>query len=258
MELITIENLSNIEQHVWDELGIRHSLPPHAILPRREELAKLFLKEKGKYVRKYVPFQIPDVPGEPKQWLANVSGNPLLPKEITFPQTDRKTGLTVYLKKPNPLATPVTVKHKMQRGQERALDGEGKETALNLPPVTIKFPPGTRLQVSDSIANWLIMRDDMQEDDCRGRLIRCREPSEFEPNESWDYDDIRLYAEMMDAPVDLKKAFPPAKSVKGDTDVLKERLVNTLFFFLVDEKYSLPPKHAFDAKKAGKVPESEE
>jgi hypothetical protein len=174
----------------------------------------------------------------------------MLPKELSFEQTDRKTGIVSFHKKPNPLSIPTWVRHKMQRGQERGLDGEGKETAINLPPMSIKIPPAHRFHVSESIANWLIMMDDMQEDDCRGRLAWCREPAEFEPNESWDYEDVRLFSQLMDLPLDLKKAFPPAASLKGGSDETKERLINTLFYFLVDERYSLPTKLAFENAKA--------
>ncbi len=264
MGIVALENLSDVEQYAWGSDNLRHSIQPKAIVSRPTEIAGLFLNQVGKYVRKYVPFSIPEIPGEPKLWVANVTGNPAIPKEVTFKYTNKKTGVEEWLKKPHPHAPPITISYRMQQGSAPAIDGEGKESSVNLPSVLIKFPSASRYPVSKSIANWLVNEmDAMQETDCVGRLVFCRGPSEFEPNDSWDYDDVRLYVSLMGSvPLDVKKVFPPSNQLKNGTDEKKEQLLNALFFYLIDAKYGLVPYGAFQAAKAsrdaGKTPAKED
>lgn len=253
MDSVLLENLSNLEQHVWDDQGSRHTLPARAILARSPQVAELFLKNNAKFVRQHTRVAVPEIPGEPKIWLANMTGNPAAQKELTVAQQDRKTGLTVYFKKPNPLATATTIKYKMGRGQEPARDMDGKETALNLPPIKVVFPPHHREPVSMTYANWLLMMDDQQEDDCRGRLVRCREPQEFEPSLDWSYDDLRLYAQLLDVGIDLKKAHPVKTALKSSQEEAVERLYEALWFYVVDPQYSLPNKTGFEKAKASGI-----
>lgn len=250
--MIQIENFSNVEQHVWDEGGIRYSIPASSVVMRSTDIATLFLTQRSKYVRRYTPSNIPDREGEKKIWIANVTGNPAAKKQITIMETDKKTGLSTPFHRDNPLAMAVTVSQRMQQGQVPMMDQQGGDNVLNLPAILIKIPPATRIQAPVSIATWLLTMDETQDDEhARGRLVKCRAPTEYEPNESWDYDDIRLYAREMQAPIDLKKAFPPASSFKANgTDKAKEELLHALFFYLIDERYTLPPRAAIEAAKA--------
>jgi hypothetical protein len=251
MELVTLENFASVDQHAWDEKGVRHTIAANSVVHRDVSLAKLFLSQAGKFVRKYKPLPMPNgIPGEGYMWLANMTGNPILPKELKVEQTDRKTGIVSFITKVNPLAQAVTVGQRYGQGQAHGTETDGSPTLINLPAVWIKIPPITRVRAPISIGKWLLMMDGDQEADCRGRLIACRAPTEFEPNESWDYDDMRLFAQLMDAPIDTKKAYPPARELKNAVDEYKEKLFNNLFYFIVDERYQLPPKHAFDAAKA--------
>jgi len=251
--MLQIENFSNVEQHVWDDKdGKRYSIPANTIVMRSPDVAALFLTQRAKFVRKYVPSTIPDRPNEKKVWIANVTGNPRAKKTYTFSETDKKTGLTVNSERENPLATATTVVQRMIGGQEPGIDREGGETLINLPGVVIRIPPATRVQAPQTIANWLLTMDETQDDiHAHGRLVKCRAPSEFEPNESWDYDDIRIFAREMQTDIDLKKAFPPARSFKdGAVEKAKEDLLHALFFYLIDERYTLPPRQAIEAAKA--------
>lgn len=250
--MIQLENYSNVEQHVWDTDGKRYSIPAHSIVLRSSDIAQLFLEQRSKYIRKYVPSTIPDRPNEKKVWIANATGNPQAKKTYQLAETDRKTGLTVHKELENPLAIATTVSQRMVGGQEPGMDREGGETLVNLPSILIKIPPATRVHAPQSIANWLLTMDETQDDPhARGRLIKCRAPTEYEPNESWDYDDIRIFAREMQAPVDLKKQFPPASSFKGGAvEKAKEELLHALFFYIIDERYTLPPRQAIEAAKA--------
>ncbi len=254
MDNVALENISEVEQYAWGSDNVRHSIAPRSIVNRRGEIATLFLSQVGRYVRKYTAFMMPEIPGEPKLWVANATGNPALPKEVSFEVTNKKTGQTEWHKKPHPLASPITISYRMQQGQAPAIDGEGRESSVNLPSVPIKFPPSSRYPVSRSYANWLVNEmDALQESDCVGRLKFCRGPSEFEPNDSWDYDDIRLYVSMMGGvPLDVKKAFPPSSQLKAGSDAKKEELLHALFFYLIDDRYGLVPYQAFQAAKASR------
>lgn len=246
MEAVTLENTSDETMHVFDAKGIRHSILPMSVAVRPQEIADLFLTTKSRYVRKYRASSIPDRPGERKMWLANVTGNPAASDTIEVQRMDRKTGLTIYEKRPNPLKAPQAVQYRMQRGQEIGIAEDGKEFWLNLSAVKVRFPSAQRFPVSESIAKWLLQRDAMQDEGNVGKIVDCRPPSDFEPNESWPYDHVRIYAGLMQVPIDLKKEFPPAMQAQGDVSELRDKLLHALFFFLINEKYTLPNKAAFD------------
>lgn len=249
---MALENISNEPQHVFAEDGTRHTIPAAAVSVRPLPVAELFLRNRSRYIRRYEAFKVPHIYGEKQVWVANMTGNPATPETVEVPQTDRKTGLTTWTKRPHPLKQPQEVKYRMQLGQEPGFDQEGKETAFNLTPVRIRFPAGKRYPVSERYARWMLQRDAMQEDGHTGKIAECRAPTDFEPTEEpsefWTYDKIRIYIGLMgdQVKIDLKKDFPPASQVRGNIDEMREKLYHALFFYLVNEEYELPNKAAFN------------
>jgi hypothetical protein len=258
VEYITLQNRSETEpQHVFvvekGGKGRRYSIPPAHVMPFPRDIAEQFLRDCGRWVCIYKQVYIPaSEPGMPKAWVANMTGNPSQPVQISVIRVEHGEKVTVMV--PNPLRIPTPLRFKISRSQETIKTEDG-ETTYNWPPDMLCLPPFARLEIPANVALQIQNRDSMQDEGHRGRVARCRAPSAFEPNETWDYDDLRAYAVITAPQVfvegRMNKAFPPATKCK-DRDELEARkwdLLHDLFFIQVDDNYNLPTREQFEALK---------
>ena len=243
MDTVNIYNTSEVEQTAFTDDGKRHQLGPYEIRLMPEDIAKAFLSQRGRYVQPYVAVQLPRVAGEDIVWIANATGNPFDPDKIKLKKFDPKTNIEEMYEVENPRkkARPLTREMQSEQKVVRSKHGTFFES-LSFPPTKIKIPPFTRHPASRSIAEWLVRRDYQQDDLHKGSLVICRQPSGFEPNDSWSVDEIYTYAEIVDDQTKWRKRF-----VAIDKDhESRVRLLNALFFRLIDERYALPPRDYFE------------
>ncbi len=261
--VIVLQNTSSTPQHVYFD-DKRWTLYGLQTLPFPKEIAEVFLQERSKYVHKYVASPVPRIQGAMEVWMANVTGNPFLPETVKVWRKIK--GEMTELEKPNPLRTPVPVIEYISGGQ---IIRQGEEAAddisVNLPKIKVELPPFTRLLVPAPYADRILERDGMGSDGWAGKVMLCREPSAFEPNETWAFDDVRLYAMLLDVDtfgslVDPKSkncmfkqenAYKDAKGAKQANLILelKHKLLDMVFFRLVDDRFAYPSKAEFDDYK---------
>lgn len=254
---ISIQNLTDEMQQIWLD-GEAHVLYAREIRPVPDTIADGFLDQRPKFVREYSGV-ICDIrrPGEPLVWLANVTGNPFLPKIISRIRVVK--GREETFEKVNPLTIPTVFTQKHGRGTR--VEGEQHEAkSYHLGFAIISLPPFTRHPFPYSIAEWLVVRDGRQDEGHVGKIVQCRAPQEdgFEPNMTWTLDDMRLYADLVDRGQSIvvsDKALMgigPADTYETNVDVEKAKvaLYRMLFFKLVNEKISLPDRTVFARAKA--------
>jgi hypothetical protein len=253
-DVIRLQNLADTAQKVFSDDGKMIIIPPYGVEAFRESVARLFLKECGKHVQVFRETVFEPMPGEPNVWIANVTGNPFLPKEAPDVEYDPLRKKEIEIRIPNPNKRPRTVK-RVKIGTEVDVSGghgpHGIERVSN-PPKIVAIPPHTRMVCPRPIAKWLIDKDAAQERKFQGSLIECRAPTAFEPNITWPLHEVALYSHIVDKdkfplkPAEYR-AMRDGEKLTGDKDVdeLKKEYLYKVFFLLVDDKYALPHENAF-------------
>lgn len=260
-DVVKLQNTTEIEQSIYHN-GRRYSLPAQTMEPFPREIAMRFLEERAQYVCVFVPSSVPRaLENEGLVYVANMSGNPFAPPKVTV--TRYYKGTEELIEIDNPMRIPRVIRHQMGIGQVY-LDAENGEPdekeSINRPRVLIAIPPYSRIPVPLHVAEFLYGRDSRQEPHMRGTILPARPPVLFEPNETWPLDDVRLYAGLMD-PHSFAAFLDKTKSVnailseaeyKGDgvrIDDARRRMLNALFFRLVDSRYPLVDEREFRDKK---------
>jgi hypothetical protein len=260
-EVFTLRNVSDTPQHVFinDRRETIHGLQTR-VLPL--DVARLFLEQRGKYVVKHESPAIPVMAGFGSVWVANLSGNPFLPEKVTVKVKDRRTNMYVDELVDNPLRKPFYIRERISQGQvvQESTKGEGGQESINLPKMVIEIPPYERVLVPGPIAYTLLTRDSIREDLIRGQVGQCRAPGEFEPNETWALDDVRLYAGLLDFHAfrpyldsKLETCIKPESAFGGNKSRVAEerkKLLDLIFFKVINEEITLPDPREFAQKKA--------
>ena len=257
-ETATIYNHTDLDQHAYELGGKRHSLGPFEIRVVPTEVAQLFLAQRGKFVQPYVALALPRVPGEDLVWIANVTGDPFAPATVKVLYFDRDKNMEVEQEVPNPRykARPITRKMNGQQTIQAAESGEpGAKESVSHPEITIKLPPFSRHSCSRSIADWLERRDAQQDELMVGSIKIVRAPTDYEPNDSWSQEEMLAYGELIDGTVDWRARWGVPQTGDGfqeEVRKVKIDLLNALFFKVIDERYSLPPREFVKAALAEK------
>jgi hypothetical protein len=249
--LTTIQNLTDVAQKViWDDRI--EVLQPYSTREVSRGLAMAFIERRAGYVVEYVPAVVPSpVEGDARVWIANATGNPFLPKKL-FDKVVRK-GVETIIELDNPLCTPVAITHMMSQSQivQPAPRDPNSMESVNLPRLPVRIPPFQRIMVGQTVANWLIRRDQQQARHHIGKLVTCDQPADYEPNDTWPLDEIREYACFID---DVKfrrdhsewgDVLGPAENeLNGEAAVLdaKITLLHKLFFTLIDRRFAKPSR----------------
>jgi len=252
----SVRNLTPKVQSVFDkdgatgEAGLRYDLQPHDVREYPVALADLFLQDRAKYVVEYEPVEIPSKHGEEKVWIANATGNPMLPEKIWATRVEK--GKVIPIEIPNPLRVERVLSRIMQGDWTVVAsdDGSGKESRPG-PQLRFDFPPFKRFYVSRTYAEWNLRRDATQEEHMRGQLIECAEPRDFEPNDSWSLTRLQAYVECLGyhpllAREDLigqpESTYPNRDAVEK----AKNTLLRALFFSLLED-ISVPDESSFES-----------
>lgn len=243
---VRLQNLTDFPQRIFNDDGKMLELAPKAVELFKAPVAKLFLKQRGQYVRIYEDVVVPPIPGAHTVWIANMTGNPGVKEKVKVEVYDPEIKKSKKVEITNPLREPVLLKKRMP-GDE--VD-EGPDDRRSLPGALVMVPAYSRLPVPEPVAVWLETRDSMQDVERRGSVMRARPPTNFEPNTTWPYHEILFYAYMVDSnEFALKKPeFTRAKSGQyGDAFEKKSEVLKRLFFYLVDDRVNLPGEDAFKA-----------
>lgn len=254
LSFLRLENMSEYPQSVFDEEGVRHTIPEYEVRTFSEDIGEKFLAERTQFVRMFTPTIIPSKPGMPTAWVANMTGNPFLPSEVEVERVIH--GELTKIKVPNPLKVPCTLNFEFAQDQEvvRNEDDAHGDDVINHPPHKLRLPPYSRQSVPADMAMWMQERDGLQDPAHIGKVKRCRAPGEngFEPNETWKYDDIRIYAALIDDKhIDLDTEFPAEERLAEDNiPKARDGLLRSVFFRIVDTRFSMPTRAAFERAKA--------
>jgi hypothetical protein len=257
----TVQNISTVDQRVYDEDGVMgvagqsYIIHPGSVQTLPEELADLFLERRRGFVISYEATQIPNIPGEPLFWLANGTGNPMLPE--TIEEKTRHDGKIVVNKIPNHMRVPRVVEMSMGGGQRTVKDSDGIESSENIPPILFAIPPYRRVAVCRTYYDFLERRVTMLDEHARTTLFAARAPGMCEPSEEWPLDVLRAYAQLLEYKPILQKpelyGKPEAdyKLLNGELDtpaIMEQRktLAAALFFVCCDPAHELPGTQTFE------------
>lgn len=206
-------------------------------------------------------------------WVANMTGCPYYPASISVTRYDPVARKQYIEELPNPVREEQRTLRREMKGGTQIVQGKSGEEQVNLPNVVIELKG--RKQLPPAHAEWFIKRasnaavvsGSPQSPDA----IRSRPPSDFEPDESWDYDDIILYCELVSSQLrrSLKtasqlKATPEFRRNKDETEsaynkrfkrLMKQAtqtvLYEHLYYYLVNPRIALPTRSQFEARKKG-------
>ena len=205
-------------------------------------------------------------------WLANMTGDPDAPSEITTEMYDSKLRRHVPDRQPNPIKTPRLLKEWAEGGQKQYTAKDGTPEALNLPGKWQVLPQFRRKQFDKGTAQWFMNRCSNATVQAQGyntcAAIKSRPPSAFEPDNGWSLDDMRVYLKLTDADAPLgpteaeiagmAKDVPDSEYDSEDYErrvrTAKRECMKRIYFRLINPKYRLPTKKAFDEFTGAKKP----
>jgi hypothetical protein len=251
-----VRNRTSVEQFVLVE-GKRYTLLPHSIDVFDEKVCRRFLEEREGCELTSAMNEVSDnvTPGEEKVWLYNTSGNPDAPSLVDTLAVKDKQRVTIQI--PNPLLRPLVITRTMG-GAQVIRNNE----SLNFPGRTLSIAPYTRKAFNVTDAQFIMRRDQGQAPEMRGAIAYARTPNgKEEPNTSWEYEDLRLYAGLVDR--DAFRNLPTLNGLKHQAAQLrgqgvtnaevieraKAELFRRLWFRVVNPIYPLPKMEEFWAYK---------
>lgn len=243
VKLVPIRNRSKLDQFILMngeriEIKAYHTkvVPPNVADAFTENCSPHVVREDGisQIVDDYIP--------GPRVWLMNTTGNPDEPETLQIKKVTK--GGIVFEDVRNPKHEPIVIKQTKDGGQQPARM-RGEDTVLNMGRTTIVIYPYSRMAFDKETADWLLRRDASQMETMRGCLKPAREPAGHEPNDSWELEDLQLYAMMLG----IEKVGPKrstlkkqarGRSVEELVDETKTELLKRLFFRYADLDYPLP------------------
>jgi hypothetical protein len=180
-------------------------------------------------------------------WVANMTGNPDLPETVTVdgPYSKEKRQWTKEAI-PNPKLQPVTQQRWFDLGEEEYRTVQGV-FARNLGRELIAISPYKRMRLPENVAKWFLRRDGRGQVEHRGAVIESRQPSSFEPTNSWELDDIKLWVSLIEPSIAAK--IKTTAQCPTERDLLDEKklALRRAFFLAANPKYPLPSRAKFDS-----------
>lgn len=258
---ILLQNTTDVDQIVYVEDGksdepVSYTLPADTARYYRPELAQLFLEQRGRFVRKYEEVDLPEILGRPNTWVANMTGSPFLRDKARLKRFKDGKWTQIEIDNPNKKPTILTFEVNMGQRMEERPDGP---YYYNLGSTQFHVAPGHRKYVPELVAEQILGSDQAQESDLQGKMIACREPAEFEPNELWPMQDVVAYAILLDKKtfnathlatlLGGKQAEVLEKENPAQLEEAKYVLLQQVRYRLFDEKYTAPTEAAFKAFK---------
>ena len=252
METVKLTNRTSVRKPVWvsrDGLMQEVVLLPNSSAALDSDVAAKMLEAYPGAVTLYQEQAFSYAAGEPSVFVANLTGNPFVPDTIEALVDGRVQVI------PHPLARPRTIRRTLARSEVMIDKDRPTEKVLHTPPQIVEVAPYERLCVPESVGQWLVARESIPQLSHAPALALVREPSGFEPNSLWDYENMRSYAMLLDpdffTAARMKHDFPTTQALdKTKVAERKEVLLVHLFHRLIDSNYGLPPKEAFDTFRA--------
>lgn len=251
-ELVTVQNLSSRPKSIVHQ-GRQITIDALASQSYVKEVADKFLNTHVGVVTNVENTSTvydAQLPNSETVWIANVTGDPDAPDKVIGDKYQTKAGWVIP-EYPNPKREAITVTRRYDLGQKTYVAKDGAEEALNLEQIKITVPPFTRRQFPKEIASWMLMRDGMSDAAAKGRIIKSRPPSSFEPDLNWTLDEMRVYLRLCDPSKDIgpNESEVRARSNGGsdaEVDAAKRKLWPRIFMLLVDPTVRLPTRTEFN------------
>jgi hypothetical protein len=200
-------------------------------------------------------------------WIANMTGDPDAPNEVTVKEVQNKKWIDVQI--PNPRKHARDVKEWAEGPMVEYTAKDGVLEALNMPGKYITIPPYKRIELDAGMGRWFMERVAMSARrtvDRQDLRLACvsRAPGKFEPSMDWPLDEMRAYLTFADAhakqvpsEAELRKASKPSE-LDDVLDDAKRMTMKRIYFRLVNPKCRLPTRQNLrqlvddEAKKARK------
>lgn len=252
---VYIHNTTGLRKPVYDTAGIfgfvgaRIDLAPHEVRPVKKEIARLFFEQWPAEVIEYVPVPLPEIPGEPKIWMANMTGSPFYKPTVKLSRVVK--GQTEIYEVDNPLCKEQSLRYVDGGNQVEKDLGDAGKVWWPAPTNIFVFPPYTRYPISQTYSRWLASRDDRQEEQHRGKLKICRAPTSFEPNDSWPLTYLQAYAKALGSEQLLDREDLMGKPVwqyygrDYEIEEARLKLYRALWFVLIDPAVLPLPEEGF-------------
>ena len=220
------------------------------------DLAKAFLEASAPFVKEVEIDKVGSVYSEKDDqktvWVANMTGDPDASAETSTKAFINKKWTDSI--RPNPKLKDITIKREMGGGQLGFDLPDNEYGSINLPPVEITLPPYQRRELPTAIAMWFLNRDATQEPGMVGSAILSRPRSNFEPDSSWDLDDMRAYLRLCDPIAVLGDSedtvVVKAKQANDNAEIAvhlaKLACLKRLHFRMANPVYRLPTKREFE------------
>jgi hypothetical protein len=251
--LVTVQNLSSRPKSIVYQ-GKQITIGPSTNETYQKEVADRFLSTHvGTVVNVEAGLSqdVGDVTGVDTMWVANITGDPDAPDMVTGEPYMNKQGEKVIPQFPNPRKNAMVVKRPYDLGQQPYIEKDGSESALNLAKIMVVIPPLGRRQLSKDIGEWMLNRDRITDPGARGRLMKSRAPSSFEPDMTWPLDEMRIYIKLCDASKEVGASEATITAEGGDVDAAKRTLWPRLFMLLVNPEVRLPTRQEFNEYMRG-------
>jgi hypothetical protein len=249
-DLVTLRNNSNIPQSVIFK-GRQIVLDKYAEQKMDAEVAQLFLEKCADVVNEVQQEAAAfDPDGANDVWVANVTGHPkYAPKVQVKTLRNKKWEMTEVV---NPSAQPHPVKREYDHGQEAYVGKDGSYMSRNLPPQPIEILPFQRRLLRKDVADWYLRREgvSVQFNGFSRAVIKSRKPSSYEPDMSWDLNEMRAYLKIISAgqeavgPSEEELADAAKDQIELDNKLheAKAALIKTLWFYVCDPAYRYPTR----------------
>jgi hypothetical protein len=212
-------------------------------------------------------------------WVANMTGNPDAAPTVKDRRYDRTSMKYQEVDVVNPNLKPHPISREMKGGHKQYTARDGGLVQEAVASKIWVIPQYRRVPMPEEAAEWFLNRDAMQ-GPSRGAVIRSRERTAFEPDMSWQYNDMQNYARLVDPSMNVGPSDAElAKTVKAEVDLLakehewtsrkienelrergkealrraKNELYQRLYFRLVNPDYPLPTRTEYNEFVTGKT-----
>lgn len=195
-------------------------------------------------------------------WVANMTGNPDAPSKMRIKQLVNKRWSETEVD--NPAKAPRKLVERMAGTWVEKTDARGELTAGRKPWKRVEVPPYKRVEMTEVAGRWFLNRVAMARfghNPAAGErlvfAIKARPPGAFEPDASWDLDELRAYFRYIEPTAKLPASEADirargAKSNMREDEIEfaigreKRELMKRLFFRVVNPKGPrLPSREEF-------------
>jgi hypothetical protein len=194
-------------------------------------------------------------------FLANWTGNPDSPEIIKQMRYNKQTKGHELRDEANPFHEPKFLYRTVGGTQSQAYSSVGTEFTINHPARNIEFPPYQYKELPKIIAEQILSQEAIAPQWMANMIREVPAPATFQPDVTWELEDIRAYLKYMDPDailgpslVQLQKQSEKSKVIFDILVVKSKRLLlQRLFFRIYSRDYRRPTKQEFD-EFIGKAP----